>query len=118
MRATHIPRRPKKKPLRGEKVGFAEKKLRLCLAGLPCMAMPVQVGALRGGRKILRPYKWEEIEGIGYRGYSSYSGYSGYRCYRCYSDYRGCRGVGVGVLWVWGRGMDLLKLNNMLIFVD
>ena len=29
MRATHIPRRPKKKPLRGKKVGFAEKKLRL-----------------------------------------------------------------------------------------
>ena len=29
VRATHIPRRPKKKPLRGEKVGFAEKKLRL-----------------------------------------------------------------------------------------
>ena len=27
--ATHIPRRPKKKPLRGKKVGFAEKKLRL-----------------------------------------------------------------------------------------
>ena len=26
MRATHIPRRPKKKPLRGKKVGFAEKK--------------------------------------------------------------------------------------------
>ena len=26
---THIPRRPKKKPLRGKKVGFAEKKLRL-----------------------------------------------------------------------------------------
>ena len=26
---THIPRRPKKKPRRGEKVGFAEKKLRL-----------------------------------------------------------------------------------------
>ena len=25
--ATHIPRRPKKKPLRGEKVGYAEKKL-------------------------------------------------------------------------------------------
>ena len=61
---------------REQKVGFAEKKaasrkksrlrrkkLRLCLAGLPCMAMPVQVGALRGGRKILRPYKWEEIEG-------------------------------------------------------
>ena len=39
MRATHIPRRPKKKPLRGEKVGFAEKKLRLWLAELPCMAM-------------------------------------------------------------------------------
>ena len=35
---THIPRRPKKKPLRGEKVGFAEKKLRLWLAGLQCMA--------------------------------------------------------------------------------
>ena len=29
VRATHIPRRPKKKPLRGKKVGFAEKKLRL-----------------------------------------------------------------------------------------
>ena len=29
MRATHIPRLPKKKPLRGKKVGFAEKKLRL-----------------------------------------------------------------------------------------
>ena len=29
MRATHIPRRPKNKPLRGKKVGFAEKKLRL-----------------------------------------------------------------------------------------
>ena len=29
LRATHIPRRPKKKPLRGKKVGFAEKKLRL-----------------------------------------------------------------------------------------
>ena len=29
--ATHIPRRPKKKPLRGKKVGFAEKKLRLWL---------------------------------------------------------------------------------------
>ena len=29
MLATHIPRRPKKKPLRGKKVGFAEKKLRL-----------------------------------------------------------------------------------------
>ena len=28
-RATHIPRRPKKKPLRGKKVGSAEKKLRL-----------------------------------------------------------------------------------------
>ena len=96
VRATHIPRRPKKKPLRGEKVGFAEKKLRLCLAGLPCMAMPVQVGALRGGRKILRPYKWEEIEGIGYRGDS------------------GCGGAGV----VWVGGMDLLKLNNMLIFVE
>ena len=27
--ATHIPRLPKKKPLRGKKVGFAEKKLRL-----------------------------------------------------------------------------------------
>ena len=26
MRATHIPRLPKKKPLRGKKVGFAEKK--------------------------------------------------------------------------------------------
>ena len=26
---THIPRLPKKKPLRGKKVGFAEKKLRL-----------------------------------------------------------------------------------------
>ena len=38
MRPTHIPRRPKKKPLRGEKVGFAEKKLRLWLAGLPCVA--------------------------------------------------------------------------------
>ena len=31
---THIPRRPKKKPLRGKKVGFAEKKLRLW--GLAC----------------------------------------------------------------------------------
>ncbi|MGM9839487.1 MAG: hypothetical protein ACI307_05400 [Sodaliphilus sp.] len=31
MLATHIPRRPKKKPLRGKKVGFAEKKLRLWL---------------------------------------------------------------------------------------
>ena len=29
MRATHIPRRPKKKPLRGKKVGSAEKKPRL-----------------------------------------------------------------------------------------
>ena len=29
MRATHIPRLPKKKPLRGKKVGSAEKKLRL-----------------------------------------------------------------------------------------
>ena len=29
--ATHIPRLPKKKPLRGKKVGFAEKKLRLWL---------------------------------------------------------------------------------------
>ena len=29
MRATHIPRRPKKKPLRGKKVGSPEKKLRL-----------------------------------------------------------------------------------------
>ena len=29
VRATHIPRRPKKKPLRGKKVGSAEKKLRL-----------------------------------------------------------------------------------------
>ena len=27
--STHIPRRPKKKPLRGKKVGFAEEKLRL-----------------------------------------------------------------------------------------
>ena len=72
------------------------------------MAMPVQVGALRGGRKILRPYKWEEIEGIGYSGY------------RCYSDYRGDRGYrGAGALWVgWVWGMDLLKLNNMLIFVE
>ena len=26
LRTTHIPRRPKKKPLRGKKVGFAEKK--------------------------------------------------------------------------------------------
>ena len=29
LRATHIPRRPKKKPLRGKKVGSAEKKPRL-----------------------------------------------------------------------------------------
>ena len=29
VRATHIPRRPKKKPLRGKNVGSAEKKLRL-----------------------------------------------------------------------------------------
>ena len=42
---------------REQKVGFAEKKLRLCLAGLPCMAMPVQVRALRGGRKILKALK-------------------------------------------------------------
>ena len=33
VRATHIPRRPKKKPLRGKKVGFAEKKLRLPNSG-------------------------------------------------------------------------------------
>ena len=85
---------------REQKVGFAEKKLRLCLAGLPCMAMPVQVRALRGGRKILRPYKWEN---------------------RGYSGYRGCGGAGVlwvGWVWIWGWGMDLLKLNNMLIFVE
>ena len=66
------------------------------------MAMPVQVGALRGGRKILRPYKWEEIEGI--EGIEGVEGRA-----RC--------GVGVGGCgWVWG--MDLLKLNNMLIFVE
>ena len=52
MRATHIPRRPKKKPLRGKKVGFAEEKLRLW--GLAWAA--AWEGALRGGRKILRPY--------------------------------------------------------------
>ena len=33
VRATHIPRRPKKKPLREKKVGFAEKKLRLTNSG-------------------------------------------------------------------------------------
>ncbi len=63
------------------------------------------VGALRGGRKILRPYKWED------RGYSSYSGYRD----------SGCGGAGVlwvGWVWIWGWGMDLLKLNNMLIFVE
>ena len=39
-----------------QKVGFAEKKLRLW--GLAWAA--VGVWALRGGRKILRPYKWVE----------------------------------------------------------
>ena len=53
------------------------------------------------GRKILRPYKWED------RGYSGYS------------EDRGCGGAGVlWVGWVWVWGMDLLKLNNMLIFVE
>ena len=47
---------PKKKPLRGKKVGFAEKKLRLW--GLAWAA--AWVWALRGVRKILRPYKWVE----------------------------------------------------------
>ena len=45
--------------------------------------------ALRGGRKILRPYKWK-------------SGYRGYRRYRRYRLYRGC-----GLLGLWALGEDL-----------
>ena len=47
-------------------------------------------GALRGGRKILRPYKWK-------------SGYRRYRCYRCYRLYRGCGLLG---MWAWWDGGD------------
>ena len=47
----------KKSRFAEKKSASPKKKLRLCLAGLPCMAMPVQVRALRGGRKILKALK-------------------------------------------------------------
>ena len=42
MRATHIPRRPKKKPLRGKKVGFAEEKLRLWGGVGGCLGVDIE----------------------------------------------------------------------------